>query len=240
MLTARTVLFVFCSFGAARGLDGGHDGFAAACAASIVAFNADPSFYPGDGRGSSTTAHSLLFSFALHFHSPKAVIRRPDQSLVRDGHSFLFVHSSRPLLPLVCRMPLGFLREALQIASNFSTEVNPTELSAADEFLAQVRFENGSRPAALEWSCPERCVCCGTDCCPLDYAPVWKGIEVKPTLARSRSLQQARTSSKPMEECSPLNSQWYSTEPIDCLIDVQKALVYLYSSATKNTFTDVS
>ncbi|KAI6238612.1 hypothetical protein M3Y99_00665300 [Aphelenchoides fujianensis] len=176
MRTTISVLFVFCSFGAARAIGGGHDGFAATRAASIAAFNAEPTFYSGNGRGSSTTGHSLISSFASHLHSTKAVIRQPDQPLVRDGHSFLFVHSSRPATPLVCRMPLGFLRHTLQLAPNFSPEVNSTKASAVDEFLAQVRFENGSRPAALEWSCPERCVCCGTDCCPLDYAAVWKGI----------------------------------------------------------------
>ncbi|KAI6219163.1 hypothetical protein M3Y99_01671100 [Aphelenchoides fujianensis] len=176
MRTAISVIFVFCSFGTARGVGGGHDGFAAARAASIAAFNADPTIREGDGLGSTVTARSLVSSLASHFYSTMAVIRRPDRPLVHDGLSFLFVHSSRPAPPLVCRFPLGFLREALQLASNFSTEVNSTESSAVDEFLAQVRFENGSRPAALEWSCPERCVCCGTDCCPLDYPAVWKGI----------------------------------------------------------------
>ncbi|KAI6230261.1 hypothetical protein M3Y99_01081600 [Aphelenchoides fujianensis] len=136
MQTAISVLLVFYSFGRATGVGSGRDDFAAARTASIAAFNADPTIPTGDGRETFITAHSLVSSLASHFHSTKAVIQEPDRPLVHDGRSFLLVHSNRPLPPLVCRMPLGFLRKAVQLAANSTTKVNSTESSGVDEFLA--------------------------------------------------------------------------------------------------------
>ncbi|KAI6238583.1 hypothetical protein M3Y99_00682200 [Aphelenchoides fujianensis] len=113
------------------------------------------------------------------------------------GRSYFFVHSSyrhgRPVEEdLQCRMPISKLVDP-SAASLDSSQVNEADawplleasestvvlqngtevplnesVAASDELLSKLRFENGSQPEEMVWSCGDNEVCCGMECCPFE------------------------------------------------------------------------
>uniref|UniRef100_A0A914E7F4 CX domain-containing protein n=1 Tax=Acrobeloides nanus TaxID=290746 RepID=A0A914E7F4_9BILA len=68
----------------------------------------------------------------------------------------------------MCSMPLNdLIKNTPMVTTTAAPGANGTTVSDPNNVLQNLRFENGSKPHSIVWSCKTGTeVCCGTECCP--------------------------------------------------------------------------
>uniref|UniRef100_A0A914E5L6 CX domain-containing protein n=1 Tax=Acrobeloides nanus TaxID=290746 RepID=A0A914E5L6_9BILA len=68
----------------------------------------------------------------------------------------------------MCSMPLNdLIKNTPTVTTTAAPGANGTTVSDPNNVLQNLRFENGSKPHSIVWSCKTGTeVCCGTECCP--------------------------------------------------------------------------